>query len=141
MIQELIARSLSVGLGTYKQAVGSLHLYDPDKDPTELFLEEGVQSTIAMPAMPVGDPWPSIRILSDAESELRKGHTLDNSRLGGLDPYWHDLVRLLEVFRYQRNRDITSIKTLRDQVFSPLYHLFIDQKVAVLQSQAKPGSS
>src|ERR1700722_12591720 len=61
MIQEIVARTLSVELGTYKHAVGSLHLYDTDEEAAQQFLGEGWQSTQApMPSMPVGDPWSEI---------------------------------------------------------------------------------
>lgn len=54
MIQELMARDLSVELGTYKHVVGSLHIYDTDKVAAQQFLDEGWQSTqMSMPPMPL----------------------------------------------------------------------------------------
>ena len=41
MLQEIVARSLSVELGGYKHAVGSLHLYKTHVDAAHQFLEEG----------------------------------------------------------------------------------------------------
>ena len=61
MLQEILARSLGVELGEYKHAVGSLHLYEEDREKARHFVEEGWQSTVLMPPMPFGDPWPSIR--------------------------------------------------------------------------------
>ena len=49
LLQELVARSLSVGVGTYKHMVGSMHLYDQDAEDAQEFLDEGWQST---------DHWP-----------------------------------------------------------------------------------
>jgi len=40
MLQEIVARSLSMELGTYKHAVGSLHLYDVDTEAAQQFLGE-----------------------------------------------------------------------------------------------------
>ena len=39
-IQELVARSLGLKLGTYKHMVGSLHIYDVD-NKVRKFLKEG----------------------------------------------------------------------------------------------------
>lgn len=61
MFQEVVARTLGIGLGPYKHFVGSLHLYDRDREDAQQFLDEGVQATVPMPQMPRGDPWPSIQ--------------------------------------------------------------------------------
>ena len=62
MLQEIIARSIGIELGTYKHAVGSLHLYCANRDKAIQYVSEAVQPTleISMPEMPRGDPWPSI---------------------------------------------------------------------------------
>ena len=108
MLQEILANTLAVELGVYKHAVGSLHIYDRDKRAVEQFLDEGWQSTDkSMPPMPKGNPWPAIRTLLDAESRIRRGETVDESERGEtvdeselevIDPYWADLIRLLQIF-------------------------------------------
>src|SRR5207245_2696775 len=78
MLQEIVARTLSTELGTYKHAVGSLHLYDVNIEAAQQFLDEGWQSTEApMPPMPKGDPWPAIDLLLKAESSIRATGALD----------------------------------------------------------------
>jgi thymidylate synthase len=131
MLQEIVARALSVELGTYKHLVGSLHIYDNNRDAAQRFLNEGWQSTIAMPSMPTGDPWPAIASLLRAESEIRIGGAPDVGGLRGLDPYWMDLVRLLEVFRCSRDSDLDMdrIEALRDQLSSDVYRLFVDERI------------
>jgi thymidylate synthase len=100
MLQEIMARSLSVELGTYKHAVGSLHIYDPTRKDAEKYLDEGWQSTeTIMPPMPVGDPWVAIESLLNAERDIRSGEDVGTSEWNDLDPYWADLIRLLQVFR------------------------------------------
>ena len=42
MLQEMVARIMSVDLGIYKHCVGSLHLYDTDKSKAESFMREGL---------------------------------------------------------------------------------------------------
>ncbi len=72
MLQEIVARTLSVEVGTYKHAVGSLHLNDRNRRAARRYLEEGWQSTtICMPPMPPGDPWNSIGKVLRAEREIR----------------------------------------------------------------------
>ena len=60
MLQEIMARTLSVELGQYKHLVGSLHLYKESMDNAQQFLDEGWQSTTTlMRPMPKGSPWES----------------------------------------------------------------------------------
>ena len=131
MLQEIMARSLSVELGTYKHAVGSLHLYDRDMDAAQRFLDEGWQSTEnPMPPMPLGDPWLAIQSLLKAEAAIRVGNLLDAAVPAGLDPYWADLIRLLQVFRCRKDNDADGIKDLRHKMSSSIYRPFIDKKLS-----------
>lgn len=131
MLQEIIARTLSVDLGSYQHAVGSLHLYDVNRTIARQFLNEGWQATDKpMPPMPIGDPWPSIRSLLEAELEIRTQGVLGEGRFEGMDPYWADLVRLLEVLRYSRERKTASIRRLRDEMSSDVYRPFIDARLS-----------
>ena len=125
MLQELVARSLSVELGTYKHFVGSLHLYKPTTDLARSFLDEGWQSTqLPMPPMPLGDPWAAVDSMLIAESKIRTGQSVDDE-LASLDPYWADLVRLLWVFRCKKNQLFDDIGPLRDAMSSEIYEPFI----------------
>jgi thymidylate synthase len=127
MLQELMARSLDVELGTYKHAVGSLHLYDEDRERAKEYLSEGWQERVVMPAMPVGDPWPSVRSVMRAERAIRTGQAFDLATLR-VAPYWSDLVRLLQIFRCFRDRVPRAISLLRKQMSSRTYDVFIEQK-------------
>ena|SRR3989442_10640580 len=133
MLQEIVARSLSVELGTYKHAVGSLHLYDVDIVAAQQFLGEGWQSTkMPMPPMPMGDPWPSIAALLRAESSIRTIGTFDVGILGKMDPYWTDLIRLLQVFRCKQDRKVDKIRELRGGMSCNVYFPFIDKVISQL---------
>ncbi len=109
MLQEVTARMLGVGVGTYRQFVGNLHLYDYDEIAAQQYIEEGFQDPVAMPAMPEGDPWPSIRAVLAAEARIRAGETLDANACG-VDAYWADLIRLLQIFSAKDNRTIEGLK-------------------------------
>ena len=134
MLQELIARSLSTELGTYKHVVGSLHLYDSDRDSAMTFLQEGWQSTTQpMPAMPDGDPWTAIGAILEAESALREGQLPGSASLERLDPYWADLGHLLAFFRAYKDCDIHRAQATRQRVTSQVYWSFLDHKLQVLR--------
>jgi thymidylate synthase len=131
MLQEIVARDLNVGLGTYKHMVGSLHLYDDRKEAAQRFLAEGFQSTeMSMPAMPTGNPWPAIKLLLKAEVAIRTGNAIDDGELKDLAPYWRDLIRLLQIFRaWKKDKDLNKIKEWREKMSTNLFHTFIDMKI------------
>jgi thymidylate synthase len=132
MLQEIIATTLSVDLGKYKHAVGSLHLYDKNEAAAQQFLGEGWQSTVAMPPMPQGDPWPAIDTLRKAEAAIRTKRGLALVSVQGLEPYWADLVRLLQIFRCVKDKNAAGIQALRGDMSSDVYRLFIDQRLSQL---------
>lgn len=133
MLQEIMARSLSAELGTYKHAVGSLHLYEKTKKGALQFLNEGWQPTDkVMPPMPNGDPWPSIKSMLDAELAIRTRSPFDPDLRDSLDPYWADLIRLLEVFRSYKDKKPTRILELRESMSSDAYLAYIDGRLSRL---------
>jgi len=128
MFQEIVARNLAVEVGTYRHMVGSLHIYDSDADAARRFLKEGWQSTQdGMPPMPTGDPWPAVSVLLEAERHIRTEGTFDDAKIDGIDPYWADLIRLLQVFRCKRDNDLEGISALRERISCRLYFPFIDR--------------
>ena len=128
MLQEIVARTLSVGLGVYTHCVGSLHLYDRDQANARSFLQEGWQSTkSAMPPMPTGDPWPAIRKLLIAEAEVRTTGAYDVEKVRDLGPYWGDLARLLQIFEYKRRENKEGLESVRSQMSSRVYDTYIER--------------
>ncbi len=131
MVQEIVARQISAQLGNYKHFVGSLHLYDNYSKAAQQFLDEGFQpTTLFMPPMPEGDPWPPIKTLLEAEEQIRTGKPFAESQAAHLDPYWEDLIRLLLVFRADRDMDVSRIKELRAAMAAEYFRTFIDMKIA-----------
>jgi thymidylate synthase len=123
-IQELMARSLSVKLGTYKHMVGSLHIYESDRERVRQFMKEGYQSRIAMPRMPVGDPWPHLKKLTKIESRIRQGVSVSIDRYN-IPSYWADLMRLLQIFALNKAR--RSTRGVKSQMISVMYDSYIDK--------------
>ncbi len=124
MLQEILARTLNVELGSYKHAAGSLHLYDRDKGKAQTYLDEGWQSTVSMPAMPKGDPWPSLVKLQQAENDLRHGNEIQLTSTD-LHPYWMDLVRLLQVYSYRKYKKWRKIAMIKKGMTSRIYDPYI----------------
>ena len=138
MMQEIMACALGVDVGTYKHFAGSFHLYDENRGAAERFLGEGFQSTQrAMPTMPQGNPWPSIKIVLEAESALRKGSTLPTDHLQHLDGYWADLIRLLQVFRLGRDQRPDEIRKMVPDLCSDTYRPFIERFLRRLDAGAQ----
>ena len=129
MLQEILARSLSLDLGVYKHFVGSLHLYEENFDSAKRYLNEGYQSTKnVMPEMPIGDPWENIQILLRNEEEIRlRDGLVDN--LDELHPYWADLIRLLQIFKMWKKKDIIQILKLKEELSTSYYKAFIEKKL------------
>ena len=125
MLQEVLARTLGVGLGPYGHFVGSLHLYDENREEAQQYLDEGVQATIAMPTMPSGDPWPVIKKVLDAEFRIRRGEDIDADQWG-VGPYWADLIRLLQVYAARRIGAKAKIKALKAKMASTTFSPYID---------------
>jgi thymidylate synthase len=80
MLQEMMARRLGVELGEYYHYVGSMHIYEDFLDTMREYVAEGVQRTIEMPVMPIGDPFAMVDRLLDVERRLRAGETLEAGR-------------------------------------------------------------
>lgn len=122
MLQEIVARSLGAEVGPYKHFAGSMHLYRKHFEKAETYLNEAVQPRIEMPAMPLGDPWPAIRKLLEAEYMIRFREEVDADSYG-LDPYWADLIRLLQVFGAKGNEE--EIEQLKSKMAFNKYAAYI----------------
>ena len=129
MLQEILARRLSVELGSYTHMVGSLHLYEKDQSDARTFLTEGWQSTNdPMPNMPLGDPTASLDAVLASERTIRSGQRLDLETFAQLEHYWMDLIRLLQIFRAYKDNDRQAISSFRKGMSSPTYDPYIDEK-------------
>ena len=134
MLQEIMACSLKVELGSYIHLVGSLHLYDKNVEAARRFLGEGWQSTDqCMPPMPKCDLWPSIGQLLRAERKIRKGDVQGMRELDDCNSYWKDLGRLLLVFRSSKDSEVDRVRAVRDQMSADYYRPFIDRRLATIR--------
>jgi len=135
MLQEIVARTLGVGLGTYSHSVGSLHLYKANKPSARQYIKEGIQRTSSMRPMPLEDPWNSIRKVVWAERRIRNGHKINITALH-LNPYWEDLVRLLKIYWHFTRKEGDQMSVLKADMSSHLYDLYIEEKRLALDKRA-----
>ncbi|UTH75680.1 thymidylate synthase [Chromobacterium sp. IIBBL 290-4] len=132
MIQEVMARSIGCDIGTYRHMAGSLHLYDKNFQSAKRYIEEGYQSNMPMPIMPVGDPWPSIKKVLDLEEKIRRGERIlipDD-----LDRYWSDLVRVLLFYsnskaKRRTKRNVEMAESIISTIsFPEVYNIYLETR-------------
>ena len=138
MLQEIIACTLSVGLGSYKHFVGSLHYYCKDITQTMEYLDEQYQSTeLSMPPMPNCDPWKAIQRLLSEECKLRLCGISGYHSPSDLDSYWLDLVNLLYIYRCSRSRNSKGIESTRSHMNCKVYDTYITRKLVESKSSQR----
>ncbi len=143
MLQEMMARRLGVELGEYYQYVGSMHVYDTHIEAIDEYVVEGFQVTIEMPAMPEGDPFERVDRLLAIEARLGAGEELDALTEIG-DPYWADIVRLLQVFwaKERPETQTSTLEQLRAELAHTPYRAFVDGRLhAAGRKAANAGAS
>lgn len=128
MLQEIMARSLGVEVGFYKHAVGSLHLYEKDKEKAEKFINEGWQEKLSMPAMPRSDPWDSIKMLLHVEGLIRGGCDKLPS-LEGLDAYWRDIALIIMFFALTKDSaGLNKARNIKKQLSCSIYSTYLKKR-------------
>lgn len=131
MLQEMMARRLGVEIGEYYQYVGSMHVYKDHYSDMREYVAEGVQQTYEMPAMPAENPFDLIGDLLAVEQRLRNGEELKASEAVN-DPYWADIIRLLQVFwarQWAGDAYGDRLTSLRGELSSPAYRTYIDGRL------------
>jgi len=121
-IQEMLAKSAGLSLGSYIHQVGSFHLYDDDMDRAKRYVDGGIADTIPMPPMPA-QPQSGLDWLLRTAASLRDGGKILNAR--DIDPYWQDLARILQVRMARKARDQAGMIAIRDAMHSDVFRTFI----------------
>lgn len=143
MLQEMMARRLGVEIGEYYQYVGSMHVYKDHYDDMREYVREGVQQTYEMPAMPPTNPFGMVDTLLAIEGRLRSGEDVAAGEVFP-DPYWADIVRLLQVFwarEWAGDSYGERLKALRADLSSPAYRTYIDARLFLKPRQRAIGQA
>lgn len=142
MLQELVAGSLGLEVGSYKHFVGSLHLYDDKLEEAKLYLNEGWQSSISMPVMPTEEQFKIIPILLSTEEKIRQNTSIDLQKLE-LPNYWLDIFRLLQIFSISKMTGVEAklINNIEKQMISKSYLPYIQKRVELNEKKTLPALS
>lgn len=133
MIQELVARALEKKVGTYIHMVGSLHLYDANREAAQKFLDEGIADIRPMEPMPEGDPWCHVDELLAIEESLRLGQCDITDDMD--ESYWADISHLLRMYAMWKNDlPLERINTVRKLIQSDVYDVFLNDKFGIVAS-------
>ena len=90
-----------------------------------------------MPAMPQGDPWPSIKWLLRVEESIRLEREVPVFD-GAVDPYWLDLGRLLKIRPLVAAKNKRGIVEVKNAMHSKVYDTYIREKEG--RAAAKSGN-
>lgn len=125
MLQELVAAELNLELGEYIHMVGSMHLYDRDREKAERYRKEGYQRAAEMPAMPSSNPFKKIEELLAFERKVRAGEPVDPVKELG-DPYWSDIGSLIQISF--AGQDDAAIREISSKMHDDVYHSSIEDQ-------------
>ncbi|TGD78227.1 thymidylate synthase [Hymenobacter wooponensis] len=137
MMQEMLARELSLQLGDYKHFVGSLHLYESDINKAKEYLSEGYQSAsgdLFMPSIPDAQPLAVLPYLLEVEQEIRNGNIINLDNIN-VNDYWKDIIRLLLVFRLikNKNKDKNNFHNIIEEMNTDVYNTYIYKRVEAIE--------
>lgn len=138
MLQEMLARRLGCEVGEYFHYVGSMHVYDDCLEHMKHYIEEGWQKTVVMPPMPVGDPFDVVPKLLESESKIRAGEKVVAAEVFN-EPYWADIVRLLQVFwstRADASIPPETVDTLGKEFASDVFPTYLNRRVKIRERAA-----
>lgn len=136
MLQEILARSLGVELGSYKHVVGSLHLYDQDRENAKQYIKEGYQQIVPMPPFPEGEPWEAIKKVLEAEEKIRTGRKFE-IKTEPLEPFWKDIISLLQIFGAIKKKNPSAIAGFKKNLSTNIYNTYIDRRQTNLATLEK----
>lgn len=77
--------------------------------------------------MPIGDPWEAVDIVLKAEAGIREGQDVAISELE-LEPYWKDILRLLEIYRCFKTQQTSEISRIQKLITTRSYDPYIEKK-------------
>jgi thymidylate synthase len=128
-LQELIARSLGVPLGSYVHVAGSFHVYETKLALVREFLDEGWQSNAPMPSMPIGDPWQAVGRLLELERAIRVHAVEPVAATFDSEPYWGDIGRLLALYAVIRRGRSGDARVLKKGLNTRVFDVLVDDRL------------
>lgn len=127
MLQEMIACRIGKIPGEYIHHVGSMHIYTDQIENVKHYQKEGRQRPTQMPEMPKIDPFQIVHELLRAERRIRRNEFLSAGELFE-NPYWSDILRLIQVYWASKREDFDAIEKLRSEFSDDIYLPIIESR-------------
>lgn len=130
MLQEMMATRLDLEPGDYLHYAASMHVYDGSIEAMAHYVNEGHQKTVQMPPMPSGDAFLVIEALLWAEREIRAERTIQAEDFA-TEPYWADIIRLLQVFWVTKRRGAPgfgNLDELKAEFHNEVYRSYLERR-------------
>ena len=130
MLQEMMATRLDLDLGDYIHYATSMHVYEGSIEAMDQYVNEGHQKTIQMPRMPSGDSFSVTDALLQAEGEIRANKMIRATDFTK-EPYWADIIRLLQVFWSTKRRDaigFEGLDELKAEFQNEVYRTYLERR-------------
>lgn len=144
MLQEMLATRLDLNLGDYIHYATSMHVYDGSIEAMNHYVNEGHQKTVQMPPMPSGDAFSITGALLHAEGEIRAEKEIQAADFAR-EPYWADIIRLLQVFWATKRRDAPGFKgleQLKSEFHDDVYRTYLERRLKTrIMRDAKAGGA
>jgi len=142
MIQEMMARRLGAEMGEYYQYVGSMHVYEKHLGQMNEYVAEGFQQTREMPPMSEGNPFDMVGRLLKIEGRLRAGEAIVAAEEID-DPYWADIVRLLQAFwaRKWAPDHSARLMELKAELAYETYGPYLEGRLHLTNQASKAGGA
>ncbi|MEM9839570.1 MAG: thymidylate synthase [Pseudomonadota bacterium] len=135
MLQEYIASRVGLELGSYQHFVTCMHLYEKDMEGARAYVAERFQDVRSMPSMPKAGSDDAVRTVLHCEEQLRIEGKMP-SVYETLDPYWRDLVTLLDLHNLKHRRRFEVF----DNVAARISNDFFGPVVAKIRPKMKEKS-
>lgn len=83
--------------------------------------------------MPMGNPWPHLKKILNAESKIRNEKKLEIGKFK-LNTYWADLARLLQIHQLCKQKKIEQINAIKSQLSDQIYDTYIEKRISNIQN-------
>jgi thymidylate synthase len=133
MLQELLASELGLELGSYTHVVASLHLYERHFELARRIVRNPSACDFEMAPMQAHR---QIKTFLEFEGQLRSGRSIGVDQEPSLDPYWWNLLAVLDWFRLAKQADQYRDVANRIPIGSP-YKPLLDNLVRTAQTEPR----
>tara|TARA_R110001592_G_C13176197_1_gene750359 strand:- start:324 stop:1100 length:777 start_codon:yes stop_codon:yes gene_type:complete len=126
MLQEMMAKELSLPLGWYQHVVGSLHIYNSDIEWAHEIASYNGDQPASMPPMQYLD---QISRVIEYEKMIRTSGSLIPELTFDVKNYWREILLVLLYHRAKKTGDKFSIRAILERLKNTVYGNLISKDV------------